>query len=184
MSKKILIPLMNGFEETEFIAVRDVLIREGIDVDSISLTGEKIITANHNTLIGSDMVFGKQNIDLNDYSGIFIPGGSIGVENLDKNLYFDNFINEFYSENKIIAAICAAPILLAKRGILKNKKAVVYPNNDFIKILEKNGSKYVDDKIFYIDHNVITGKDFASSIEFGYALADLINNWNPTDLKQ
>ncbi len=175
-NKKVLIPLMNGFEETEYIAVRDVMIREGIDVYSVSLTGEKLIVANHNTIIGSDLVFGNQTINVDEYDAIFIPGGLIGVENLDKSLHFDKIINDFFANNKIIAAICAAPILLAKRNMLKNKDSVVYPDKKLIQILKNNKVNYIEDKEFVISDNIITGKDMQSSIIFGYALSKFINN--------
>ncbi len=176
-NKRVLVPLMNGFEETEYIAVRDVLIREGIDVDSISLTGEKLLTANHNTVIGADMVYGKQTFSINDYEAIFIPGGGIGVENLDKSLEFENILNQFASNNKVIGAICAAPSLLAKRGLLKGKQAVVFPDKGLVETLKSNEAIYLPDEIYKVDGNIATGKDFASSIQYGYALANLINDW-------
>ncbi len=176
-NKKVLVPLMNGFEETEYIAVRDVMIREGIDVDSVSLTGEKLITANHNTVIGADLVYGKQNIVLNDYDAIFIPGGLIGVNNLDKKIDFDNMLNDFVMNNKVVAAICAAPTLLASRGFLKGKEAVVFPSKELIAVLTKNEAKYIEDDAFKVDQNIITGKDFKSSIDFGYEASKLINDW-------
>ncbi len=176
-NKKVLVPLMKGFEETEYIAVRDVLIREGIDVDSVSLTGEKLLTANHNTVIGADFVFGKQKIVLNDYDALFIPGGLIGVNHLDANIEFGTMLNDFIANNKVVAAICAAPTLLASRGYLKGKEAVVFPNKDFIKVLENNEVKYVSEEPFKVDQNIITGKDFKSSIEFAYAAAELIDDW-------
>ncbi len=176
-NKKVLVPLINGFEETEYIAVRDVMIREGIDVDSISLTGDKTILAAHNTRIGADFVFGKQIINVDDYDAIFIPGGGIGVANLDKSLEFDNILNEFAAKDKIIAAICAAPTLLAKRGLLKDKEAVCFPDKKLIAILEENGATYLADEVSKVDGKIITGKDFATSILFGYAAANFINNW-------
>ncbi len=175
-NKRILVPLMNGFEETEYIAVRDVLIRQGIDVDSISLTGEKLLIANHNTTIGADLVIGKNPVIVSDYTGIFIPGGLIGVENLDKSLDFERIINEFVAENKVIAAICAAPTLLAKRGFLKDKTATCFPDKKFIDILKSNEANYIDDEVYAIDDNFVTGKDFASSITYGYELAKVIND--------
>lgn len=176
-NKRILVPLMNGFEETEYIAVRDVLIREAIEVDSVSLTGDKLLTANHNTIIGADLVFGKQSISVDDYDGIFIPGGLIGVENLDKSLEFDNLINEFVANNKFIAAICAAPILLAKRGILKDKEAVCYPDKKFINVLNDNGAIYNSEKPFITSGKVSTAKDFETSLLFGYEIANRVNEW-------
>ncbi len=176
-NKKVLVPLMNGFEETEYIAVRDVMIREGIDVDSVSLTGEKLITANHNTIIGADFVYGKQKVVLNEYDAIFIPGGLIGVNNLDKKLEFDNMLNDFFANNKVIAAICAAPTLLASRGLLKGKEAVVFPSKELIAVLTKNEATYIENEAFKVDQNIITGKDFKSSIEFAYEASGLIRDW-------
>ncbi len=176
-NKRILVPLMNGFEETEYIAVRDVLIRENVDVDSISLTGDKTILANHNTRIGADMVYGVQNFNVDDYDGIFIPGGLIGVNNLDSSLEFDNIINAFHGSNKVVAAICAAPTLLAKRGMLKDKEATCFPGKDFINALTNNGAIYKDDEVFVVSDRIITGKDYISSIRFGFELANLINEW-------
>ncbi len=176
-NKKVLIPLMNGFEETEYIAVRDVLIREGIDVDSVSLTGVKLLNANHNTRIQADMVYGIQNISLKDYDGIYIPGGGIGVANLDKSVDFDTIINAFYADNKYIGALCAAPSLLAKRGMLKGKKATCYPDEKFYSELENNGCEYISDKPYVTDQNITTGKAFDCSLIFGYELANKINDW-------
>lgn len=177
MAKRIIVPLMNGFEETEYIATRDVLIREGIDVESVSLTGEKLVRANHNLTIAADYVWGDQTILINEYDGIFIPGGAIGVENLDKSLEFDNILNEMSSNNKVVAAICAAPTLLAKRGLLKERNAVVFPDPKFIKVLLDNEVIYQEDEITAVDENYVTGKDFKASFELGYVLAKHINDW-------
>ncbi len=175
-SKKVLVPLMNGFEETEYIATRDVLIRQGIDVDSISLTGDNLVNASHSIKVSADFVFGKNPISVTDYDGIFIPGGAIGVENLDKSLDFDAMINEFVANNKVIGAICAAPTLLAKRGFLKEKNATCFPDKKFINVLTKNDVKYTDE-VFVIDNNFVTGKDYLSSLEYGFELAKIVNDW-------
>ncbi len=177
MSKKVLVALMNGFEETEYIAVRDVLIREGIEVESISLTGEKLLIANHNTQIAANFVHGKQNITLDDYDGLFIPGGLIGVENLDNSEVFEGILNDFYMNNKFIGAICAAPMLLAKRGMLKGKRATCFPENKIINTLLNNECEYINDVSYITDGKIVTGKDMTSSIIYGYELANKINDW-------
>lgn len=178
MNNKVLVPLVSGFEETEYIAVRDVLIREGFDVDSVSLTGDKTINANHGTKIGADFLYSNIRNALYDYDTIFIPGGSIGVKNLDKSIEFDTILNEFIANNKIVAAICSAPTLLAKKGVLKDKEAVVFPSKSDIKVLKDNGAIYNPEVNFISDGNYFTGKDMQSSIEFGYALADFIKAYS------
>ena len=174
---KILVPLASGFEETEYVAVRDVLIREGFEVESVSLTGDKIINANHGIKIGSDFLYENIKNTLDDYDIIFIPGG-MGVDNLDKSIEFDNILNSFASKNKIISAICAAPTLLAKRGLLKNKNAICYPNKKYIKILEDNEAIYHSDINFIGDENFFTGLNMQTSIEFAYELSKYIKNYN------
>lgn len=173
-NNKILVPLINGFEETEYIAVRDVLIREGFDVESVSLTNDKIIIANHNTRIGADILFNNIKNTLYDYDVLFIPGGVIGVEKLDKSLEFEIILNSFVSENKIISAICAAPSLLAKRGLLKNKKAVIFPSKKLIKTLINNKVNYNSKLEFVGDGIFFTGINMQTSITFAYALSKYI----------
>ncbi len=173
--KKVLVPLHNGFEETEYIAVRDVLIREGLEVVSVSLTGDKTILANHNLRIGADMLYDQVKNFLDEYDALFIPGG-MGVENLDKSLEFDFIVNYFTSENKKIGAICAAPRLLAKRGILKGEEATCYPDKSIIADLENNGVIYKDEPVV-VSGRFVTGKQMDSSILYGYGLANFINEW-------
>ncbi|BDU67619.1 MAG: protease [Candidatus Tyloplasma litorale] len=177
-NKKVLVPLIEGFEETEYIAVRDILIRKGIDVDSVSLTDSKMIVANHNTIIGADSIYKNLKGYIDEYDALFIPGGTIGVENLDSNIKFDEILFHFSSENKIIAAICAAPSLLAKRGLLKNKKSVVFPDKKLIEILIKNEADYINDVNYIGDGNIFTGTKMQISIEYAENLAKFIESKN------
>ena len=175
MVKQVLVVLESGFEETEYIAVRDALIRSGIDVYSVSLTGDKLLTANHNTKIMADFLYSEILNNLKDCEALFIPGG-LGVEKLDKNPEFDLILDFFISENKIVGSICAAPYLLAKRGLLKNREAVVYPDKKYISYFKKNHVIYRDDLDFVGDGPFFTGKNMEVSIEFGFKFAMYIKN--------
>lgn len=177
-SKKILIPLSNGFEETEYIAVKDVLIRNKFDVKSISFNNSEFVISNNETVMKVDIVFTNiSDLELEKYLVLYIPGGSENVNNLDKNANFDSIINYFSKNKKLISALCAAPILLAKRNLLKNKDAVVYPDEKFINILEKSGANYINNVEYIGDENIFTGTRMQISIEFAEKLANFINEY-------
>lgn len=171
MAKKVLITLASGFEETEYVAVRDILIRKGFDVDSVSLTGDKLVRANHNLRMYADYVFDNVKDYLDDYAALFIPGGLLGVNSLDKSLDFDTILNDFVSRNAYIGAICAASSLLAKRNLLNKKEAVVFPTKKLIKILTDNGAIYLPNTKFVAADNFFTGDTMTSSIEFAEEFA-------------
>ncbi len=172
--KRVLVLLANGYEETEYVAVRDALIRDGLNVESVSMSNELLTIANHNIKIMADKVLDDVINNLFYYDVLFIPGGQ-GVDVLDKMNEFNEILNHFVVNNKLIGAICAAPSLLAKRGILTGKKATVYPSDELIASLILNDVVYVKDVPFVEDGNIITGKNMQSSIEFGFAFANFIN---------
>ncbi len=171
--KKILVLLAKGYEETEYVAVRDALIRDGNIVESVSMSDDKLTYANHNIQIMADYKLDEIINNLGHYDVLFIPGGQ-GVEVLDKMPEFDEIIDHFVVNNKIIGAICAAPSLLAKRGLLEGKKAVVYPSDEFIVSLVTNGVEY-DKELDYVgDGNFFTGKNMQVSVAFGYAFGEYL----------
>ena len=102
---------------------------------------------------------------------LVLPGGGKGVENLDAFEGLDGLLECFFGENKYVAAICAAPSLLGKRGWLKGKKAVCYPG--FEKYL--TGAEYIDLPVVE-DENVITSKAAGTAVEFGLALSRILTD--------
>ncbi len=172
MKKKILIVAHNEFEDTELIATRDVLLRKGIDVDLISLTNSIDLISAYNLKIKADDIIKNILSNLDKYDALFLPGGS-GVKNIDNTKEIDEIINHFYVEEKIIGSICAAPILLAKRGVLKNKNATCFPDDKIVTLLKNNGVNVIDDE-FIVDDKIITGRDMKASINFARKLSELI----------
>ncbi len=117
--------LANGFEEIEALCVLDFLRRAGVDTETVGI-GEKTITGSHKIPVVCDTT----DADLNGnevFDMIILPGGLPGATNLDQSSVVDHFINRAVNENKFISAICAAPFILGKRGILKGKRATCYP---------------------------------------------------------
>ena len=129
MTKKVALFIENGSEELELIAPLDILRRANIHVDLISANNEDYITSSHDVKIIVD----KKVDDIDnilDYDAIVIPGGMPGSTLLRDNEKIIKFYQEMYNDGKLVAAICAAPIVLSKAGILEDKEVTSYPGFD------------------------------------------------------
>ena len=152
-----------GFEETEAVASLDVIRRAGIDIRTVGV-GSKQVTGSHNITVVCDM--DTEEATFTGLDGIILPGGMPGTVNLDESERVNEAIEFCYANGKLLAAICAAPMIPGKRGMLKGKSAVCYPG--FEKYLE---GAFVSDKYVVTDGNVITAKGMGSAVEFGLAIA-------------
>jgi 4-methyl-5(b-hydroxyethyl)-thiazole monophosphate biosynthesis len=152
----------NGFEETEAIASLDVIRRAGIDIRTVGV-GSKQITGSHNITVVCDM--DTEEATFTGLDGIILPGGMPGTVNLDESERVNEVIEFCSSNGKLLAAICAAPMIYGKRGLLSGKSAVCFPG--FEEYLE--GAK-VSDKYVVTDGNIITAKGMGSAVEFGLAV--------------
>ena len=129
MTKKVALFVENGSEELELIAPLDILRRANIHVDLISANNEDYITSSHDVKIIVDKKI--DDIDnILDYDAIVIPGGMPGSTLLRDNDKIIKFYQEMYTAGKLVAAICAAPIVLSKAGILEDKEVTSYPGFD------------------------------------------------------
>lgn len=156
--KRVFALIANGSEETECLVVVDLLKRAGIDVPLVSIHEEKEIISSHNIKIIADNCI--KDVIFSDYDGIFIPGGMPGSEYISSNKVVINALKTADEENKIIAAICAAPgVVLGRHGLLKGRKATCYPG------FEK---ELVNDT--YVDVGVIKDGNIITSRGLGYAL--------------
>lgn len=128
MTKKVALFVENGSEELELIAPLDILRRANIHVDLISANNEDYITSSHNVKIIVDKKI--DNIDnILNYDAIVIPGGMPGSTLLRDNEKIIKFYQEMYKAGKLVAAICAAPIVLSKAGILEDKEVTSRQRN-------------------------------------------------------
>lgn len=124
---KALIVLENGFEDVEAICTYDILKRSGIDVVKASLNSKSVISSYGNT-INTDKLICE--IDDNEYDFLIIPGGKAVFNVLDLSKEIDNLVDKFYFKNKLIACICAAPLLLGKRGYFDGLEYTCFPGCD------------------------------------------------------
>jgi 4-methyl-5(b-hydroxyethyl)-thiazole monophosphate biosynthesis len=162
---RLIVPLAEGFEEIEAIAVIDVLRRANIKVDVVGIEDE-IVAGRNGVKILCDKII--TDVKPEDYDGIVLPGGNPGYKNLESNQQVINIIKSLNSKGKLIAAICASPTILEKIGILEDKKATCYPS------LKDKIKNFVDERVV-LDKNVITSQGPGTAIEFALEIVRFLN---------
>ncbi len=166
MQKKVLIPLANGTEEIEAIAVIDVLRRAGAEVTIAAVAAELTITAAHGVKIVADKLL--MDCKEEQYDLIVLPGGMPGAEYLRDSIELTTMLKQQRAANRLYAAICAAPaVVLQSHGLLDGVKSTCYPS--LLPELE-NG---VDAKIV-VDNNCITSQGPGTTLEFALKLVELL----------
>ncbi|MBQ8164135.1 MAG: DJ-1/PfpI family protein [Clostridia bacterium] len=161
--------LADGFEEIEALYTLDVLRRASIDVKTVGVTG-KTATGSHKIPVVCDVL--EDEISPNDdFDMIILPGGLPGAYNLDNSKAVSAFIDKAYKSNKFICAICAAPFILGKRGILNGKKATCFPGFE----KELTGA-YVQNCGCVRDGNIITGRAMGSAHEFALEILKALSS--------
>lgn len=161
--KAICIFLAEGFEEVEAMFPLDIMRRGGLNVKTVSVTGELVVKGAHQVPVVADMLF--EDLKEEDVEMIVLPGGLPGATNLDAHAGLSQLIMTFAAAGKPLSAICAAPMVYGKRGLLKGKKATCYPGFD--NYLE--GAEYTGNMVEVTD-NFILGKGPGAASEFGFAI--------------
>lgn len=165
--------LAEGFEETEAIATIDVLRRADIAVTTVGIGGTAI-TGAHGITVTADMAEGD--IDLDAMSGIFLPGGMPGTTNLDNSATVQAAVTHCAERGLTIAAICAAPSIIGKRGLLRGRRATCF--DGFEGLLE--GALYSPTPCA-VDGNFITGRGAGAVFEFALAIVAHIKGQDAAD---
>lgn len=168
--------LAEGFEEIEAIAPVDILRRAGVEVKTVSISDDYVVTGAHGVSVMADTLI-AQTADsvpggwndaqrLGECDMIVLPGGLPGATNLDACQRLRDMIMMHHGMGKPIAAICAAPMVLGHLGILQGKRATCYPGVE----TELTGAEYTA-SLVEEDGHIITGCGPAAAMEFGYRLA-------------
>ncbi len=166
--QKIIVPLASGFEEIEACTIIDVLRRAELNVVTVGLDS-KSVCGSHGIVMECDDLF--ENILLNDVDAIVLPGGMPGVTNLLASQVLKEMIVELNRNKKCVAAICAAPWVLADAGVLDAKKATCYPK--FAEKLCK--SNYSENKVV-LDGNIITSRGVGTALDFSLTLVQYLKS--------
>lgn len=143
-----------GMEECEALLTYDLLYRAGIEVELLGL--EENITSSHNVSIKTHKLL--KDADIDSYDCLVLPGGMPGTLNLEKDENVSNAIDRFVKNEKLIAAVCAAPSILIHKGLLKDNKFTCFPG--FENGLISNGLKACQ------DGKLITGIGLGGTMEF------------------
>ncbi|RMD75509.1 MAG: DJ-1/PfpI family protein [Lentisphaerae bacterium] len=154
--------LADGFEEIEALAPVDVLRRAGLDILLASITGNRRVRGSHGIEVTADILLAELETipDL-----LILPGGLPGAENLAGSREVIALIRDCAQANKLIAAICAAPIALEEAGIMKGKRFTCYPGFE----TRVQSGQYTAARV-ECDGNIVTGKGPGAAMEFAITL--------------
>ncbi len=161
----ILVLIADGFEEIEALTPVDVLRRAGLDVVTVGISGRTAKGA-HGISVLCDALPGEVELDRVD-AAIF-PGGMPGSLNLDSSAFTDKVIDAVNKRGGRLAAICAAPLILGRRGLLRGKRATCYPGFEG----ELVGATVVNEPVV-TDKNITTARGMGVAMQFAKELVSL-----------
>ncbi|MDD4510374.1 MAG: DJ-1/PfpI family protein [Oscillospiraceae bacterium] len=163
----VYILLGNGFEEIEAVTPADLLRRAGVETVLVGVDG-KTVTGAHGIQVGADILV--PDINLEELEMLVLPGGKGGVDSIRANRDALDLIREVHARGRYLAAICAAPLILAEQGFLDRRNATCFPGLE-----EEMGSTVTaTDASLVIDGRMITGRAPGTAIEFGLALVRML----------
>lgn len=154
--------LADGFEEMEALVTVDMLRRAKVEVTTVGVGKLRIIGA-HNICVTADVL--DVQCDFSDMDAVILPGGMPGTLHLEQSFIVQRTLDTALQYDVLIAAICAAPSILGKRGMLRGKCATCFP--EFEQFLD--GADVITDSVV-VDSHIITAKGAGVAIEFAYAI--------------
>ncbi len=167
--------LADGFEEVEALCPLDILRRAGLEVTTVGVGGKDLIAGAHGILVQADIPDVLYRDSAPDM--IILPGGMPGSTNLDESKTVDAALKVAAKKGAYLCAICAAPLVLGKRGYLEGKRAVCYPG--FEEYL--SGATVSESETVVRDGNVITAKGMGAAFEFGLELVRALKDNETAD---
>lgn len=163
----VYVHLATGFEEVEALIPVDVLRRAGIEVKTVSVTGDRMVTGSHGIPVMADLLFEEVNYELGEM--LLLPGGMPGTKHLMAHSGLANQILAYANSHKWVGAICAAPMVLANLGLLEGRTAVIFPGMEDQLKDSKLGTHRVE-----VDGKLITSKGVGTAMEFALTLVALL----------
>ena len=161
--KTALLFLATGFQETEALAQVTICRRTDIDIQTVSVTGGRMVESSNGVNVEANLVLGTDALPGADI--LILPGGMPGSENLYRCEPLRQLITTHVSEGRAVAAICAAPLVLGRMGLLNGKRATCYPGFE----AELKGATATGATV-EVDGQIITGHGPGAAIDFGLAI--------------
>jgi 4-methyl-5(b-hydroxyethyl)-thiazole monophosphate biosynthesis len=167
---RVLLPLAPGFEEIEAITVADVLRRAGVDVVVAALDTSGSVQGSHGITVQAEASF--SDVCDEPFDLLVLPGGEPGVTHLGGSAALAALLRRRAKAGQPIAAICAAPRLLAREGLLRHRAATSHPS--VAAALQEAGARYDDGQPVVLDGSILTSRGPGTALEFSLALLDLL----------
>ena len=167
--KSVLVLMADGFAETELSVPVDVLRRGGSEVVLCSTGGTLEVEGAHGMLFLADSTLDEVSAD--DFDAVFLPGGGPGTERLESDERVLEIVRKFAGAGRLVAAICAAPRVLKRAGILEGRKITSFPADQAK--LDDGSLTYLRDRVV-VDGNLVTSRGAGCAGEFGLALLEAL----------
>jgi protein deglycase len=164
--KRVLVPLAEGFEELEAVTIVDVLRRAGVEVVVASL-GESPVTGSHGIRLAADTPLAA--LAEQDFDMIALPGGMPGADHLKKDSRVAAIARRLHEQGRPVAAICAAPMVLAAAGLLDGRRATSFPG-----FLDDAKRTTVADEAVVVDGSLITSRGPGTALDFALQLVETL----------
>jgi 4-methyl-5(b-hydroxyethyl)-thiazole monophosphate biosynthesis len=171
--KKVAVFLAPGFEECEALMTVDLLRRAQLDTTMYSIHNTDEVTGSHNITVKADKKFNELN-ELFDC--VILPGGMPGTKYLMESKEVNALVVEHFNQNRLVAAICAAPSVLGELQLLQGKKATCFPGFED----QLHGAEVLNQKAV-VDGNIITAKGLGAAVEFAHAIISYLINSKTAD---
>lgn len=164
----VYVMLADGFEEIEALTPVDVLRRANIEVFTVSISYNKTVIGSHHIPVIADMLM--EEADLLNAEMVILPGGP-GTQNLYNHAALEKVVASRVEQKKWMAAICAAPMILGKRGYLKGHEAICFPGyeKDLQGAVIKNCKAVVSGKF-------VTSKGAGTSLDFALTIVSVLED--------
>lgn len=163
---KAVVFLADGFEECEALISVDILRRAGVETIMASIMGRLEVDSSRHITVRADAL--AEEVDFSDADAVVLPGGRLGTENMAKSPIVTKQCRAF-AKDKLAAAICAAPSLLAELGLLDGKNATCHP--DFEPRMA--GARLTRESVT-VDGNIVTGQGLGATFDFAFELVRIL----------
>jgi protein deglycase len=163
---RVITILAEGFEETEAVTFIDLLRRAGIEVILLGLTSSKV-KGSHAIIVEAD---GLLEHFTGPFDGIVLPGGQPGTNTLAESAIVLDYIQKAHAKGLLCAAICAAPLVLGKAGILNGVRATCFPG-----VENRLTGTVIEKKPVVRDGNIITSRGVGTAIVFALEIITYFN---------
>lgn len=167
--KRMLMLISNGFEDIEAVGTVDILRRCGVSVTVCSITGSLTVNSARKITVVCDSVLEDGGIDVNQWDGMILPGGQPNADTLRDTPEVLALVRTFYEANKLCCAICAAPIVLERAGLIEGKQVTSYPG-----CLADESKCIFTGRSVTVDENLITGRGPGVTCEFAFQICEAL----------